>query len=66
MRVATEIIKCDPTISEDAAINEASRILKGDGFTNAQLVDWDTKSGLVSVNLLPFLAKGAQSQYSRY
>jgi hypothetical protein len=66
LQVAAAMIECDPTISEDAAINEASRILKGDGFTDATLVDWDTKSGLVSVNILPFLAKAAQSQYGRY
>jgi hypothetical protein len=60
------MIKRNPTISEDAALNEASRILKSDGFTDAQLVDWNTQSGLVSVNLVPFLAKAAQNCYSMY
>ncbi|KAF8596018.1 hypothetical protein BDV93DRAFT_514467 [Ceratobasidium sp. AG-I] len=45
------------------AINEACRIVWGDGLFTQQLVHWDRAPGLVQINLIPILPQVAQAGF---
>lgn len=62
--IAHAIMKRMPDVSEDAALNEAMRILWGDGYMDAKLVRWESATtGEVWVNVMPMVAPPAREAY---
>ncbi|KAG9085483.1 hypothetical protein FRC06_003581, partial [Ceratobasidium sp. 370] len=65
IKIVLAMRKAVPGLSEDEAINEAMRILCGDGFQDAELISWDVAGdGSVVVDVGPLLAAGVRAEYS--
>lgn len=52
-------------VTHDAALNEAYQIAIGDGLYSTDLVNWNHKTGAVTLNLIPTLPLEGQAVYSR-